>query len=150
MTKNSLFIHIESENTFYENFRTNENFFNFFLAQQDNNMAPIPKRIAYHYSFEKYTQKFLPSFSIDNVEKFDLFNNKSSKHLFYRFNNFTEASGGQKQMIKHTSKVKNSIGLEKIEQRDRHFLAEKVIHDVEFSSSYLNSTKKSPEIIHTV
>ena len=113
-------------------------------------MAPIPKRIAYHYSFEKYTQKFLPSFSIDNVEKFDLFTNKSSKHLFYRFNNFTEASGGQKQIIKHTSKVKNSIGLEKIEQRNRQFLAEKVIHGVEFSSPYLNYIKEKPEIIHTV
>ena len=45
MTKNSLFIHIELGNTFYQNFNTNENFFNFILAQQDNNMAPYLKEL---------------------------------------------------------------------------------------------------------
>ena len=47
-------------------------------------------------------------------------------------------------------KVKNSIDLERIQQRDRQFLIEKIIHGVEFSSPYSNSVEKKPEIIDTV
>ena len=35
MTNNSLWIHVESKNIFYNNFDTNENFYSFLLAQQD-------------------------------------------------------------------------------------------------------------------
>ena len=37
-------------------------------------------------------------------------------------------------MIKHTLKIKDSIGLEKIEERDKQFLVEKIIHGVEFQN----------------
>ena len=73
MTNNSLSIHIESGDIFYQNFKTNENFYNFLLAQQDDQIVTVPKQITYPSSSEKYTQGFLPLFSIDNVEKFDLY-----------------------------------------------------------------------------
>ena len=82
MTNNSLSIHIESGNIFYQNFNTNENFYNFLLAQQDETKAIVLKRISYHNSFERYSQNFLPSFSVDDVEKFDLCANKNSEYLF--------------------------------------------------------------------
>ena len=50
----SLSIYVESGNIFYQNFNTNENFYSFLLTQQDETKAIIPKRIAYHYNFEKY------------------------------------------------------------------------------------------------
>ena len=56
MTNNSLSIHIESGNIFYQKFNKNENFYSFLLAQQDETKAIIPKRIANHYSFEKYVR----------------------------------------------------------------------------------------------
>ena len=56
MTNNSLSRHIEYGNIFYQNFNTNENFYRFVLAQQDETKAIVPKRISYHDSFEKYTQ----------------------------------------------------------------------------------------------
>ena len=40
----------------------------------------------------------------------------------------------EKKMIKHTLKIKDSIGLEKIEERDKQFLVEKIIHGVEFQN----------------
>ena len=58
-------------------------------------------------------------------------------------------SGGTK-MIKHTLKIKDSIGLEKIEERDKQFLVEKIIHGVEYQNPYENSIEKKPEIIETV
>ena len=45
MANNSLSIHIESGDIFYENFNTGENFYNFILAQQDDQTAPAPKQI---------------------------------------------------------------------------------------------------------
>ena len=41
----------------------------------------IPTRISYHHSFEKYIKSYLPSFSVEGAEKFDLFSNKNSKYL---------------------------------------------------------------------
>ena len=39
-------------------------------------------------------------------------------------------SGAKRQTIKHTLKVKDSIGLTKIEERDQQFLVEKIIRAV--------------------
>ena len=150
MTNNSLSIYIESGDIFYQNFNTNENFYNFLLAQQDDQTVTVPKRISYCNSFKKYTQSFLLSFSIDDVAKIDLYSNKNEKYFFYRFNDYIRTSGGRKQAIKHTSKVKDSIGLKKIEERDQQFLIEKVIPSVEFKNPQENSIEKKPEIIETV
>ena len=88
MTNNNLSIHIESGDIFYQNFNTGENFYNFLMAQQNNQMANIPKKSSYHHSFEHYVKNFLPSFSLDDVDKLDPYSNKNAKYLFYRFNDF--------------------------------------------------------------
>ena len=98
MTNNSLSIHIESGNIFYQNFNTNENFYSFLLAQQDETKAIIPKLIAYHYNFEKYIKNYLPSFSVDEIEKFDLFANRNSKYLLYKFNYWIESLQGVEKL----------------------------------------------------
>ena len=113
MTNNSLSYHIESGNIFYKIFNTNENFYSFFLAQQDETKKIIPKRIAYHHSFEKYIKSYLPSFSIEEAEKFDLYANKNSKYLLYKFNDWIESLGAEKLLIRHTSKAQDTYGLKK-------------------------------------
>ena len=100
------------------------------LAQQDETKRIIPKRIAYH-SFEKYIKSYLPSFLIEEVEKFDQYSNKNSKYLLYKFNDWIESLGTEKLLIRHTSKAEDSQGLKKIEERDKQFLIEKIIHSVE-------------------
>lgn len=45
MTLNSLSIHIESGDIFYENFDTGENFYNFLMAQQSDETAFVPKKV---------------------------------------------------------------------------------------------------------
>ena len=150
MTNNSLSIHIESRDIFYQNFNTGKNVYNFTLAQKDDQTAPVPKRISNHHSFEKYIQNFLPSFSFDSVKKFDLYPHKNAKYLFYRFSDYLKMSGGKKQTIKRTLKVKDSIGLKKIEEIDQQFRVEKIIHTVEFKNLCQNSIDKKPEIIETV
>ena len=147
MTNNKLSIHVESGDVFYQNFNTGENFYNFVMAQQNDQTANVPKRISYHHSFE---QNFFPSFSLDDVDKFDLYSKKNAKYLFYRFNNFIKKSGEKKQIIKHTLKIKDSVGLKKFEDKNKQLLVEKIIHGVEFQNPYKNSIEKKPEIIETV
>ena len=84
MTNNSLSIHVESRHIFYNDFNTKENFYNFLLAQQDKSKQFIPKRISYHYNFEKYIRSYLPSFSIEKIDKFDMLSNKNLKYLLYK------------------------------------------------------------------
>ena len=110
MTQNKLSIHVESGDIFYENHNTGENFYNFSLTQQNNDAAFIPKKSAYRNSFENYISQFLQSFSVDNVEKYDLHAHKNSKHLSYRFNDFIKAYGNQRQKIKHTKKCLILLG----------------------------------------
>ena len=114
MTNNSLSIHLESGNIFYQNFNTNENFYSFLLAQQDETRSIVPKRISYSYSFEKYVQSYLPSFSIDDAEKYDLYSNKNAKHLFYKFNDWIEFMVGEKLLIRHIAETKDNFSLKTI------------------------------------
>ena len=86
MTNNNLSIHIETGDIFYNDLNTKENFYNFLLAQQNKLKQLIPKRISYHYSFEKYTRRFLLSFSLEEIYRFDMLSNKNVKYLLYKFN----------------------------------------------------------------
>ena len=47
----------------------------------------------------------------------------------------------------HSSKVKNNIGLIKIEEKDNQFFIEKIIGAVEKNNPYRISMEKTPEIM---
>ena len=149
-TNNSLSIYVEFRNIFYQNFNRNENFHSLLLVQQDETKSIVPKRISYSYSFEKYLQSYLPLFSIDDVEKYDLYSNKNAKYLFYKFNDWIESTKGEKLFMRHTAKTKDDFSLEGIEGRDRLFLIEKLIHNIEFKDHYQNLTEKKSKIIETI
>ena len=85
MTNNSLSIHVETGDILYNDFNTKENFYNFFLAQQDELKQFIPKLTSYHYSFEKNTRSYLPSFSLGEIDRLDMLSNKNAKYLLYKF-----------------------------------------------------------------
>ena len=72
ITQNKLLIHVESGDIFYENHNTGKNFCNFLLAQQNGDAAFIPKKIAYRNTFKTYISQFLPSFSLDDIDKYKL------------------------------------------------------------------------------
>ena len=149
MTSNRLSIHIANRDIFYENFNTGENFYNFLLDQQNENAAFIPKKFTYRNMFEKYMNS-LPAFSIDDVEKCNLYANKNSKYLFYRFNDYVKAYGSKRKKIRHTQKLKDSVGLKKVENRNKQLLIEKIINFVAFQNPYMNSIEQKPEIIDNV
>ena len=79
MTNNSLLIHVQSRDIFYNDFNIGENFYNFLPAQQDESKQFIPKRISYHYSFEKYNRNCLPSLLLEEIDKFNMLSHKNAK-----------------------------------------------------------------------
>ena len=139
MTNDSLSIHVESGKFFYQNFNTNKHFYTLLLVQQDETKPVVSKLISYSYSFEKYIQSYLPSFSIDDVEKYDLYSNKNAKYLFYKFNSWIESMEGEKLLIRHTAKTKADFSLKAIGSRDKQFFLN---HNTEFKD-YQNSTEKT-------
>ena len=147
ITNNSLSIHVESGDMFYNEFNTEENSYNFLLAQQDESKQFIPKRISYHYSFEKYIRSYLPSFSTEEIDKFEILSNKNLKYLLYKFHDWIESMHAEKILIRHNSKVKDEVGLQKIEEKNKQFLIEKIISEIEKKNRYSIETEKMPKII---
>ena len=88
-------------------------------------------------------RKDLPSFSIDKIEKPDMLSNKNAKYLLYKFNDWTESLGAEKLLIRHSSKVNDIVGLQKIEEKDKQFLIEKIVYEVEKKGPYAIETEKS-------
>ena len=84
--------------------------------QQDETKQFIQKRVLYNQSFERYMKQFLPAFSLVEIKKYNLLTNKNSKYLLYKFNNQIESLNAGKIKDKHSSKVKDDIGLIKIEK----------------------------------
>ena len=136
MTSNKLSIHVESGDIFYENHNTGENFYNFLIAQQNEQAADIPKKFSFRSSFELHISSFLSAFSIDDAEKYDLFTHKKSKYLFYSFNDSVKTYGSYRRIIRHTLKMKDSVGLQEVEKRSKQFLIEKIDHGVKFQNPY--------------
>ena len=63
----------------------------------------------------------------------------------YKFNDWIESMGAEKILIIRTSKVRDKIGLQKIEEKDKQFLIEKVIAKIENKYLYKIKAEKEPE-----
>ena len=150
MTQNKLSIHVESGDIFYDNHNTEENFYSFLLSQQNDEAAYVPKKLSYNNTFEKYITSFLQNFSIDDQEKFYLLAFKNSKYLVYRFNDFVKAYGNPRYKLLHTRNMFDSVAMKKVEDKNKQFLVEKIIHGVEFENFYQANPELKPEIVKTV
>ena len=53
----------------------------------------------------------------------------------------------KKTLIRHISNVRNEIGLQKTEEKDKQFLIEKIIAKIEYKNPYEIKTEKEPEIM---
>ena len=85
----------------------------------------------------------MQQFSIDDQEKFDLLAFKNSKYLFYHFKDFIiKAYGNPRYNLLHTRKMLDTVGVKKIEEKNKQFLIEKLIHSVEFEDLYTTNPEK--------
>ena len=56
---------------------------------------------------------------------------KTLNTLLHKFNDWIESLGAEKILIRHSSKVIDIVGLQKIEEKDKQFSIEKIIYEVE-------------------
>ena len=92
----------------------------------------------------------MQNFSIGDQEKFDLLAFKNSKYLFYRFNDFVKVYGNPRYKLLHTRKMLDSVAMKKVEDKNKQFLIEKIIHGVEFENFYQANPENEAEIVKTV
>ena len=86
----------------------------------------------------------MKAFSIDDQENFDLLAFENSKYLFYRFNDFIKAYGNPRYKSLPTRKMLDTVGIQKVEQKNKQFLIEKIIYGVEFENIYQSNPEKKP------
>ena len=55
--------------------------------------------------------------------------------------------GAERVLIRHTSKVRDEVGLQKVEQNNRQFFIEKSMTKIESKNPYAIETEKEPEIM---
>ena len=84
------------------------------------------------------------------IKKSLIFSFKYSEYLFYRFNNFIKVNGNRRYKLFHTRKMLDTVGLQKVEQKYKQFLIEKIIHGVEFKNFYGTDSERKPEIMSTI
>ena len=46
--------------------------------------------------------------------------------------------------------IQDTVGLQKLEQKNKQFLLEKIIHGIEFENLYATDSKRKPEIMSTI
>ena len=68
----------------------------------------------------------------------------------YKFNDRIESLGAENILIRHTSKVKGEVGLQKIEEKDKQFLIEKLIYEIEKKNPNTAEIEKKPEILFEI
>ena len=116
MQENSMSIHLEHGNLFYDKVNTQESFNDFLLIQQDENTQIKNKKISYNQQFKNYLHQFLQSFDYDEIDKFDLYSDKNAKYLLYKFNSYLKSIHQPKKRIRHTIKVNDKFSLEKMQR----------------------------------
>ena len=89
------------------------------MSQQNGEAAYVPKKFSYENSFEAYIRTFLQDFSIDGGGKFDLLAFKNSEYLFYRFSDFVKAYGNPRYEFLHTRKMLDTVGMKKVEEKNK-------------------------------
>ena len=107
--ENMLSIHIETENTFYDNYNTNESIHSFLLNKQDETKQIIPATLIYKDFFSNYLKYFLDDIDNETVKKFDFFAHKNVKYLFFKFNDYLLFNWRNKAPVRHSKINENKI-----------------------------------------
>lgn len=101
LRENKLTIHIETENIYYDNFKTNESISDFIFAQQDGNKKKLKTKLSFGWNLNQYIPEFLASIKAQDDNRYDMLTKKYSKFLFCRFNDFLQIWNRKLELIRH-------------------------------------------------
>ena len=133
--KTTAFLYTLNLETFLSKFQHEWRFLQLSFGARRRNKNNNSKTYCISLQLWKICNELLAFFFYRWLRKIDLHANRSSKYLLYQFNDCIESSKGtEKLIIWHTAKAKDSVSLKTIENRDRQFSIEKLIHGVEFNN----------------
>ena len=135
LQSNDLKIHIETGNIYYQDTDTNESIFEFIKNQQNISKGVIHTELKFDGSYKSYFQWILNEFDAKQKTNFDIFSNKNTKYLVYRFNNFQNSIGESLIKIRHTLVTDNYLAAEEIQNQDWEYFIECVIEVCKFNNS---------------
>ena len=117
-----LLIHMETGNTFYDNYNRNESIYSFFLNQQDATKQVIYATLTCKDYFSNHSKYFLDDIDNKTVKKIDFFVHKNVKYIFYKFNNYLLFSGLDMVPVRHLKINENKVVMQEIRNNDRQYL----------------------------
>ena len=124
---NKLKIHIETGNIYYDNTDTNESIHNFILAQINPTSGEIEHSFTFDRDYVTYFRWLTDSFSASTKSKLDIFTNKNSKFLFYRFNDYLQQNGEEIKKIKHSVVTQDYIAAQEIQDKNWKYFVESIL-----------------------
>ena len=74
-----------------------------------------------------------------------MLSHKNTKYFLYKVSNWIESMDAEKILMSYTSKFKDETGLQKIEEKDKHFLIENTIAEIEKKSLFIIEKEKKLE-----
>ena len=127
LQSNDLKIHIETGNIYFQDTDTNESIFELIKNQQNISKGVIHTELKFDGSYKSYFQWILNEFDAKQKTNFDIFSNKNTKYLVYRFNDFQNSIGESLIKIRHTLVTDNYLAAEEIQNQDWEYFIERVI-----------------------
>ena len=86
--------------------------------QQDISKSVIHNELKFDGSYKNYFQWILNEFDPQQKTNFDIFTNKNTKYLVYRFNDFQNSIGEPLIKIRHSLVTDNDLAAEEIQNQD--------------------------------
>ena len=128
MVQNKLKIHVESGNIFHNNIDTNESIYRFFQQQEDSSKAFINFDFIFGYSYSDYFDWLINKFKAKQDDKYDVSTNKSSKYLFYKFNDSLATIGELVKTVRRSKIIQHDVATEAIQNHNWQYFVEILLY----------------------
>ena len=130
---------------FFDNENLNKHIYSFFVAQQGytKKLKSIEFKISNNY--ENYILEYFDAIKNKSDDKYDMLKHKTSKCLFYDFNNFLNRIGKQTKLIRHTKISDDDFALENLQEKNLLYFAERLLTVSQDENTFNFSTKPSVE-----
>ena len=127
LVSNKLKIHIETSNIYHNDQDTNESILDFFFNQQNPITGVINFDFVYGESYADYFNWLINGFDSYQKNKLDVLTCKSSKYLFYRFNDVLKESNFEVKNVKQSVVTDDYIATEEIQNQNWQCFVESVL-----------------------
>ena len=90
----------------------------FFQQQEDSSKAFINFDFIFGYSYSDYFEWLINKFKVKPGDKCDVLTNKSSKYLFYKFNDSLATIGELVKTVCHSKIMQDDVAIEAIQNQN--------------------------------